>query len=223
MMTETMQPKNTCLAVPNHTVFLDCDGVLYDFMQPALRIHGKSQAYIDAYPRGTYLAPSIMGLTPAEFWRPIDNEAFWSTLPPYPGASDFLLGVYAMCQKAWVSVVFCSSSSHNVAAFAGARQRLLRNLCRAAGIAKDLPLHICVNGASKGVYGGPGHLLIDDNLEHMRQFVEAGGGGILVPMPWNTMYGVEPTDCEVRMDRPDYDYVLKKLREHLELTEEAGL
>lgn len=214
---------NTTLMTPNHTVLLDCDGVLYDFMQHALRAHDKTQKDIDSYPRGVYMAPSFLGLTPAQFWNRVDCESFWNSLPAYPGASNFLLGVYSLCNKIGATLAFCSSSSHNAATFTGARQRLLRNLCRSAGIAKDLSLYVCVNGASKGVYGGPGRILIDDNLEHMRQFVEAGGGGILVPMPWNTMLGVEPMGCTVCMDKPDYAYLLKKLGEHLALCEEAGL
>jgi len=191
------------------TLLLDVDGVLMDFLGHSLKWHDRMDMY-EFYPRGVWDIPTVLGLSATEFWKKIDNEQFWSTLPVYPGASAFLDQLFHTMSSIRTSVVFCTRSAFNVGAFAGARAIAMRKLCAEARIDGELPLYISAKGG-KGVFAQPGHLLVDDYEENVREFRESDGDAILVPTPWNTLPGCEPDDCEVYMEGPDYRWLLNKI------------
>ena len=48
---------------------------------------------------------------------------------------------------------------------------------------------LIITQVPKSLFAGPDTLLIDDKDENITEFVAAGGRGILVPRPWNSLYG----------------------------------
>jgi hypothetical protein len=57
----------------------------------------------------------------------------------------------------------------------------------------------------KHFFAQPGALLVDDHDKNIKAFRESGGEAIVVPRPWNAMYGAEPDTY--LMDRLlDFDY-----------------
>lgn len=47
----------------------------------------------------------------------------------------------------------------------------------------------------KHLFARPGALLIDDLEDNLQRFQAAGGEGILVPRPWNSLYGQDPFEA----------------------------
>lgn len=197
----TVRVGRTCLS-RYREVLLDCDGVLLDFSRHALKYHGAENVN---YPRNVYSLATVLGISETDFWKKIDNAGFWNSVPAYAGSDAFLRSLHTLCASGGVSLAFCTRSSENIAAFAAARVKILRNLCRAAGIAGNLPVYICYQGG-KSVFSGPGRLLIDDHDKYLCDFEVGGGATLKVPMQWNTPAWETPEGCRVGMT-PDYKWL----------------
>lgn len=202
-------------------IFLDCDGVLFDFTNEALQVHGVTEAQRDKLPRGEYSIGKQLGMTEEAFWKPIDgNRGFWEGMPLYNGALTFLTGLMSHLnvleshtgQRCGIS--FCTMSSMDMGTFAAGRLKDLTDLVFDANALffpearRKFPIYMSLMG-TKGVYGGTGRLLIDDNARNCLDFERAGGNAILVPMPWNC------TNPEASYDGPDYDKLLERIKKEI--------
>lgn len=183
-------------------LLLDADGVLLDFARPAMRRCGLDTRML--YPRGEYSIAAIAGLTESEFWQRVDYPEFWRTVNPYEGCVPFLRELWDLCGKHSVSIRACTRSSWNAAAFVPARVAMLDSLRRAA-MMDPIPIYIAYCGG-KGIFGGPGRLLVDDDPRNVADFEAGGGRGLVVPMPWNRADGYE-----VSLAGPDYHWLLENI------------
>lgn len=188
------------------TVYMDCDGVLFDFTGAALRAFGVPEAEWDLLKRGEYSIAKCIGQTEEAFWERIDTPEFWGGVRLYQGAVEFMM------RLKWdrrVGVVYCTSSSHNVPAFVTARFAALSLLDRLSeyydvprrGI---VPTFYC-SGIGKAGMAREGALLVDDMAKNCETFRAAGGRAIMPRMPWNTVRG------KASYDGPDYDKLLKEI------------
>lgn len=192
-------------------IFLDCDGVLFDFTNHALRAHGAFDKR-DTMARGEYSIGKLLGWTEGHFWGAVDNPTFWNTLPEYPGAVDFLEAVIYLAGKAGATLSFCTSSSRNVGAFTSGRDTALDYLWFEANDRRNVlspTTYYCANGASKGVFGSPGRLLVDDSVTNCEDFRKRGGIAIMPEMPWNCL------DPKASYDGPDYDKLLEQIKKEI--------
>lgn len=201
-------------------IFLDCDGVLFDFTNAALRAHGVTEEQRDSFPRGEYSLGKLLGISEALFWVPLDGPEFWDVVPAYLGAVRFVAELHTMLRNrekrtGWTCKInFCTMSSLDLPAFTNARFRALTTLMRDVNsfdpriCPHRFPLYIAMHG-TKGIYGGAGRLLVDDYPKNCMDFERAGGKAILVPMPWNTK------SKKASYDGPDYGKLLRKIKKEI--------
>jgi len=149
-------------------ILCDVDGVLADFYNAALEAHGATE---DDIPAGVWDIAGPLGLTDAEFWKPIDNYEFWNGLDQYPYAKVLLemLGKYG-------TITFATSPSYSKDCYAAKVSWLHREV----GATNNMML-----GSRKYLMAKPGVILIDDNEKNCQDFEDAGGRAILFPCRWN--------------------------------------
>lgn len=157
-------------------VFLDMDGVLCDFVTPALSLHKRADA-LQTWPAGTWDIASVLGVSDEEFWKPI-NEAghdFWFSLQPYPWM-DRLVSLVTLVSD-WTIASSPSQCHHSASG-------------KVAWLDKyfGFPFRKYLLGPDKHHLGKPGHLLIDDNDKNCCEFEARGGKAILFPQPWNELH-----------------------------------
>ena len=153
--------------------FVDLDGVLVDFVGPALRLHGKDLAPLEVrwnFPEQVGFTRETLG----QFWDALD-QPFWRSLPWTHEGRDLLRGVEAAFAD---RVSLLSSPCLTPGCLEGKREWIDLNLPREYGRRYLL-------GAPKHLVAGPGKVLIDDHEEHVDRWVARGGVGVLVPRPWN--------------------------------------
>ena len=72
-------------------ILVDCDGVLSDFVTPALRVVAElggpviNHDEMDRYELDSYLSTTKQR---EKFWHAVCAEGFCASLQPYPGAQD---------------------------------------------------------------------------------------------------------------------------------------
>jgi 5'(3')-deoxyribonucleotidase len=182
-------------------IFLDMDGVLVDFVLPAMRMHGADLTSEYHYPDGFnwdvvgatnyirgrdhigYYYPQTVSYE--DFWKALGFQ-WWSSLKPYPWA-----GLFIQELEKYGSVRLATSAATSECA-AG----------KYTWVKKNLPqyldkLHI---GCCKSDFAQDGALLIDDRDKNCDDFIAAGGMAILVPRPWNKR-GYHEDPYEVVMDQ----------------------
>lgn len=159
-------------------IFLDMDEVLCDFVGAALEVHERPDLKTN-WPVGKYRLAEALGMTEAEFWKPIDEcgTSFWAELERHVWAEQLV----TMCARFdEVRIVTLPGPSHH----------------SPAGKVLWLQRHFGGCFASRYVFTGDKHLLaaksrvlIDDSDANVEAFRAAGGVGILMPHPWNRMAG----------------------------------
>jgi hypothetical protein len=162
----------------NKIIFLDMDGVCADFVSGAARAHGKDLASI-TWPRGCYDIASVFGVSNREFAGKIKihRSPFWSDLDPYPWLDEMLLDLGGLGR-----IVFVSSLGPFGAAAASGKLLWLRTYVGREA-ARDA---IFVTADLRHRLAGQDAILIDDNELTVREFIRAGGYGVVFPQPWNS-------------------------------------
>jgi len=170
-------------------ILLDQDGILANFFNAALEVHGREDL-AGEWPKGVWAMETVMGLTPAEFWEPLDHYGFWrETVCPYPRIVWF----YQELSRR-LPVVICTSPSEN-SQCAAAKIDWLRHY-----LGKDVKYMI---GAQKHLMARPSNLLIDDSDKNVGMFRAAGGTAILFPCVWNSQHAVTEDPYEYVIQRVD--------------------
>jgi len=148
-------------------IFVDCDGVLADFVGGVRRVWHRS----DLVPEQYDLAEQL-GLTLEEFWGTIDRlgPAFWSQLEAYPWA----VSLWGAAQNAGEAYIL-TQPSLSPACAAG----------KTEWIARELGTRKYLLAPHKAACARPGALLIDDNEANCREWEARGGTAWLFPQPWN--------------------------------------
>lgn len=151
------------------------DGVLVDFFNAALRIHGRSEFTESNWPKNFDMA-AVLGLSKAKFWEPLDTDHFWEKeVKLYPWAKK-LINLFKDKE-----CYLLSTPSENGAT---GKQRFINT---------HLPMFKdrYLLGSCKEACAAKNTLLIDDLEKNCEKFKKAGGYAILFPRPWNKHRGIE--------------------------------
>ena len=162
-------------------IFLDMDGVLVDFIKPAMAAHGihytmyPVSAGWDIIAACNILAPEKK-MTGQQFWRKFDQK-FWASLPKTDICDRLLTRVEGIVGAKNVALL---TSGQWPEAAAG----------KTEWVRSRLPSYFerLIIGTAKEFMAGPDRLLIDDRDKNVNDFRANGGSAILVPRPWNTMW-----------------------------------
>ncbi|MFT5469943.1 MAG: hypothetical protein ACI8UO_005066 [Verrucomicrobiales bacterium] len=158
-------------------IFLDVDGVLADFTQAALAVHGRVDA-LDSWPAGERDIPKVLGLTRTEYWRKIDAAGadFWSSLKPYTWFDELI-----DCVRDVAPFTLLTSPALAAHCAAGKVDWIYKHFpARKGRRFTDFLI-----GRQKHLLAGEGRLLIDDTDGTVQSFCDAGGEAILFPQIWN--------------------------------------
>lgn len=161
-------------------IFLDLDGVLADFVQGAVELHGyDSDPYGPVANRGRWDLEKIIGIPEQDFFSPMGYD-FWANLKPLPWAWQLM------------DIVNETFGEENVAIMTSP---VPRDGCidgKRAWIKKHLP-NIGTRvffGKHKWLCANPHALLIDDYPKNVNRFRRNGGQGLLFPAKWNKLHWI---------------------------------
>lgn len=165
--------------------YLDCDGVLADFIGGICRKFGVSESEIYATTRPRPLPVDLtllIGIPTQQIWQALDAD-FWANLEVYPWAQRLVREIDSMFNG---NVVLCTSPGylsleHGAAgALVGKEQWIMKNFPQ---FQKRY-----VFTYDKQYIASPWHVLIDDQDQNCKKFIDAGGFGIVFPQRWNSRY-----------------------------------
>lgn len=161
-------------------IFIDLDGVLVDFFNAALKLHGAPHL-ADNWPAGEWDMPKVIGIGKGDFWRAIDDAGplWWASLASYAWVAQLLT-----LAESVAPFTIATSPSLSPNSYMGKALWLNENIRLDGRSRRNWML-----GESKHLLARPGTVLIDDNDIQCRKFVEAGGSAIIFPQPWNTGHG----------------------------------
>jgi len=173
-------------------IFLDMDGVIADFVRPAISLHGRDPDEVLAnWPAGTFDVAKVLGLTTKEFWKPITIAGWrwWVGLPHYSWSDDLLNVVQSFAGDDWL---FASSPSRSCQSASG----------KIAWLQRRFGSHFrkYMLGEHKHLFAKSGAVLIDDREQSVIEFREAGGEAILFPQPWNSLGLVADPVAHIRIE-----------------------
>jgi len=161
----------------NYTVFMDLDGVLVDFIRGMCRAHKKINPYRGvAPPLESWELADLWNLTPEEFWKPGNEESFWSELDWTSDGKEILHVAERIAGPENIYLLTSPSLSPSCAAG------------KMAWVQTEMPNYArrLLIGACKPAVAGPTKILIDDFDSNCKKFHEAGGHVIVAPRPWNS-------------------------------------
>ena len=181
--------------------FLDLDGVLVDFMKGVHEFYDLPYSFEDySYEFGKWdtCPPSACNMAPQEFWDGL-NEDFWANLPWMKDGR----GILEIVEEAFGKENICLLTVPTGPCCAQGKIRWIRKFLPEYG-------QQFLIGSTKKHCVSDNAVLIDDSDEHVEEFIRCGGYGILVPRPWNRMFGIR-------------DYPLKELRDKLRELKESSV
>ena len=160
------------------TIMLDLDGVITDFCIGIYKAFSQSYNY-------PFLTRKY------KFWDDWDgvtttmvdsvcNDSFWQHQPWMPDGHDILREIIKWFCPTQIYLV--TYPMPNVESPTGKWKWVKENLPEYYG-------RTIITQAPKSLLAKPDTLLIDDKDENVEEFVKAGGSAILVPRPWNELYG----------------------------------
>lgn len=165
-----------------HTVYLDMDGVLTNFMDHALALHGTTAKALEPrWTTGSYGVHESLGITEDQFWERIDaREDFWDQLPLYPWADR----IFTVAQQVAEHVIILSAPSQDWRSAAG------KMSCLQRWKGRHFRDWIFTPAKHKHRLARPDALLVDDSDRNCEDFVEAGGTAIIFPQRWNSNHSL---------------------------------
>lgn len=157
-------------------LFLDIDGVLADFVSPAMEAHGKPFD-VDTYPSGMWAIEDVLGVTPDAFWSKFDGYNFWRGLKVYDGAKAFVEELELTFGSKNICLLTSPSKHHDC--IRGKKDWIDEHFPQ---FKKQV-----LFGSAKYFCANPSAMLIDDNDNNCDLFEAAGGKAVRVPRPWNKL------------------------------------
>lgn len=176
------------------TVYMDMDGVVCNFVDRALKVHGQATIHDRNHRAWAQVGKGqdvnlihYLKTTPEDFWHKIDSDPeFWLKLPPIWSGVELTKDLIAEGYE----VVFCTSPSHNPICWQD-KVRWLREV-----FYESLNEVIMIpHTVGKWRLARPGAILIDDTTEVVNKFRDHGGQSVLFPRWWNT--GILPQKTDV--------------------------
>lgn len=163
-------------------IYVDLDGVIKSFVQPAMQRHGAyipSEAYYPSQFQWDILGATnhirasrgLPRLSATAFWDSFDYD-FWFGLGMYDEAEKFLEMLDCIGE-----VYFATSPTLSSACVAGKFDWVKHHF-------RDRLRNLYIGAAKEG-FAKPGAILIDDRNENVDNFIACGGQAFLVPRPWN--------------------------------------
>lgn len=161
-------------------LFLDMDGVLTDFTRGWTNALGASYAY-DPYPFKVGVwnyFPELQKEYNISFEQVnrVCTQAFWANLPWMHDGMKIL--EIMLDRFNYENIYLLTSPMPNLGSSSGKMEWVERNI-------PDLKKHVIVTNADKGLFAGPGRILLDDKDENVHSFRANGGVGVICPRPWN--------------------------------------
>lgn len=162
--------------------FIDLDGVCADLIGAVLRVFNRPDL-AENWPRGEYAIYKALGLDEQRMWERIAQEPdFWLNLQPYPWANPLIERVTTL---GYQPVILSAPKDPESAS------QKLRWVETHLGHWR-LPAILTWD---KHLLARPGRVLIDDCDDHIHQFRDGGGEGILWPQLWNSAHA-DAADAE---------------------------
>jgi len=160
----------------SNLIFLDCDGVLANFVGSACNLHGWDASKVDNW---DFFKDH--GLSREEFFAPIiaQGAEFALGLETY----DWSKNLWRMCDAMGTTTIL--TAPWDCPEAWGARVRWLTELGVDFSQIALVPRHHKIHFATSR--GSVPNILIDDSDENIRAFNLAGGMGLLWPAPWNEL------------------------------------
>lgn len=161
--------------------FLDQDGVLADIIPAICNAHSRPDPYTheDSIIResalGKFDMDEIWGMSPREFWEPINNHPeFWRGLKKTLEA-DHIVDL-AVSWFGVDNVAILTAPSMDPSCVPGKREWVGAAFQRYPQLKQQM-----IFTAAKKFLAGPDRLLIDDRDRNVEEFVAGGGHAILLP------------------------------------------
>jgi len=151
------------------TIYLDMDGVLCDFVTPALKLVGVDAKRSDVT---DWDIPKALGIDHDVFWEPLlaAPANWWIRLPVYEWTNALLYAARRHTdEKALVTTPISPASA--------AGKWLWGRL--------HAPVFMFFTAQDKSFYAQPNSLLVDDCPANIDAWRAAGGKAILFPQSWN--------------------------------------
>lgn len=155
-------------------VMLDMDGVLVNFIQGAISIHGKPLKHdeVDTW----NFHKKFWQMSSADFFKPMEFD-FWTQLERYDWAYHVTTAINDVVTDN--ETFYCTSPSDNKGCIDGKKFWLRTYGFHGDNHEQFIPIR------RKDLLAGPDVLLIDDSDHNVAAFRNAGGMAILFPQPWN--------------------------------------
>lgn len=169
------------------SICLDLDGVLCDFILPAIRLFTDNlQDVMQRWPvginhneKGSYIIYDLLGVKSHKFWEVIKEKGkghqFWAELPRYMWCMDLMNA----CREIAPTIIL-TSPSRAVSSVKGKVCWMQRQF----GMKFDGYLI----GSGKHHCARPGSILIDDQDKNCEAWREHGGTAIVFPQHWNSAH-----------------------------------
>lgn len=171
------------------------DGVLVDFANAALEAHGVPGWFSDnPDARGDQFwdIPENLGITDAEFWEPLKDRDIWANLAPMKDGFIMLCHSHMNVDASLYCLTYPFRSE---GCYAGKFHWFMKHLA-------DMipPGHYMTCKEKHLAAHNRNCILVDDNTQNCRQFVEAGGRAFLVGRPWNKHHWKEDVNVPAFAD-----------------------
>ena len=163
-----------------NTILCDLDGVVADFFNGAEKLF-KRPGLVANWPGGIYDMEIVMDMPKSKFWKTIERTKgkFWERLELLPGSDKLWRRINSLA-----TYTFIATSPGKDPYAPSAKTRWVRKWL------KDKRFSDIMIGHDKYLLAKPTVLLIDDAEHNIRQFIAAGGAGLLYPRPWNKLYNI---------------------------------
>jgi len=179
----------------------DMDGVLANFNRAALVAHGAEDLWEKDERRGPecWDTPKLLGITPSEFWEPLKDANFWSSLDRYKDGMSMFMYAYMNYDE----YIYILTAPYPCAGCYAGKFMWFDKWLRGS-----LKYGQLVMTSDKYMFATDDSILVDDNSTNCRLWKEAGGHAFLVGRPWNERHFAE--DINLPLFR---DFMEEKQRE----------
>lgn len=187
-------------AESNAVAFVDMDGVVAGFYEGVCRLYGRSPwPCPPEYQKWSWFREPGWDKT-WEDLAPHMDELFFASLDWTADGQEILRRIIAVFGN---NVCFLTSPWRTVGSYEGKRAWIAREV-------PELKDHVLA-GSAKQFCARPGAVLFDDSEEMVNKFTAAGGRGILIPCPQNSLAG--DYDCvEGRIKPGVLDRIIPKTK-----------
>lgn len=177
---------------PNMKILLDMDGVLADFLAGASKVHKRPLPYDRPEALGRWDTEELWGITPKQFWTPIDaTVGFWKGLDKTAEADAIVqLACEAVGRK---NVAILTAPSQ----WPGCISEKLEWIGQYYPYLKGRVIF----GSAKEFMASPNRILVDDKDLNISAFEDAEGHGVLVPRLWNSAHSKANRTLEIVQDK----------------------